>query len=175
MRGAASRQNRLILAYAAHFTIPGNQKVLHLRARIWKLITLLRTVFVVLKLSGDSLHHARVPDGKQQRTLLPAIAIAARKRLGSTPGAMTNWGNDQLRLGFVGGRGIGRYSMGTATDLLAAPSLATIAIPVRALATDVNVILTTRRNPVINLNFFVPFVFISPAIRFQSWLIGSAI
>ena len=49
------------------------QEVLQLRAQLQKVNALLRVVLVVLKLSGYSLNHARVPDGKQKRMLLRAI------------------------------------------------------------------------------------------------------
>ncbi len=49
------------------------QEVLQLRTRLLKLSALLRVVLVVLKLSGYSLNHARVPDGKEKRLLLRAI------------------------------------------------------------------------------------------------------
>ena len=49
------------------------QEVLQLRARFRKLLALLRVVLVVLKLSGYSLNHARLPDKKQKRLLLRAI------------------------------------------------------------------------------------------------------
>ncbi|MDB4506297.1 hypothetical protein N9087_01265 [bacterium] len=49
------------------------QEVLQLRARLRKLLALLRVVLVVLKLSGYSLNHARLPDEKQNRLLLRAI------------------------------------------------------------------------------------------------------
>ncbi|MDA7914706.1 hypothetical protein N9B98_00405 [bacterium] len=42
------------------------QEVLQLRALLRKLLALLRVVLVVLKLSGYSLNHARLPDEKQK-------------------------------------------------------------------------------------------------------------
>ncbi len=44
-----------------------------LRARLQKLNALLRVMIAVLKLSGYSLNHERVPDGTQTRHLLRAI------------------------------------------------------------------------------------------------------
>ena len=49
------------------------KKILQLEARLRKLNALLRVVIAVLKLSGYSLNHERVPDGKQKRHLLRAI------------------------------------------------------------------------------------------------------
>ena len=49
------------------------KEVLQLRARLQKLNALLRVMIAVLKLSGYSLNHERVPDGKQKRHLLRAI------------------------------------------------------------------------------------------------------
>jgi transposase InsO family protein len=49
------------------------KEILQLEARLRKLNALLRVVIAVLKLSGYSLNHERVPDGKQKRHLLRAI------------------------------------------------------------------------------------------------------
>ena len=49
------------------------KEVMRLRARLQKLNALLRVMIAVLKLSGYSLNHERVPDGKQKRHLLRAI------------------------------------------------------------------------------------------------------
>ena len=49
------------------------KKILQLEARLRKLNALLRVVIAVLKLSGYSLNHERVPDGKQKCHLLRAI------------------------------------------------------------------------------------------------------
>jgi putative transposase len=49
------------------------KEVMRLRARLQKLNALLRVMIAVLRLSGYSLNHERVPDGKQKRHLLRAI------------------------------------------------------------------------------------------------------
>ena len=49
------------------------QEVLVLRKRVERLITLLRLVVVLLKVSGFSLTSARIPDGARKRTLLRVI------------------------------------------------------------------------------------------------------
>ncbi|MDE0866910.1 MAG: hypothetical protein OSA98_24285, partial [Rubripirellula sp.] len=49
------------------------EEVIRLQSRVQKLIAMLRVVLAVLKLSGYSLNHERVPDGKQKRKLLRAI------------------------------------------------------------------------------------------------------
>ena len=49
------------------------KEIMRLRARLQKLNALLRVMIAVLKLSGYSLNHERVPDGKQKRHLLRAI------------------------------------------------------------------------------------------------------
>ncbi len=49
------------------------EEVIRLQTRVQKLIAILRVVLAVLKLSGYSLNHERVPDGKQKRKLLRAI------------------------------------------------------------------------------------------------------
>ena len=49
------------------------KEVLQLRAQLEKLHALLRVVIAVLKLSGYSLNHERVPDGKMKRQLLRTI------------------------------------------------------------------------------------------------------
>ncbi len=54
-------------------TISGQQALLQLRARMQTLTTLPRVLLVVFKLSGYSLNHSRLPDGKGKRLLLRAI------------------------------------------------------------------------------------------------------
>ena len=49
------------------------KEIMRLRAGLQKLNALLRVMIAVLKLSGYSLNHERVPDGKQKRHLLRAI------------------------------------------------------------------------------------------------------
>jgi len=49
------------------------KEVMRLRARLQKLNALLRVMIAVLKLSGYSLNHERVPVGKHKRQLLRAI------------------------------------------------------------------------------------------------------
>jgi hypothetical protein len=49
------------------------QEVLQLRARLQKLIALLRVLFVVFRMSGYSLNQARLPNGSHKRALLRAI------------------------------------------------------------------------------------------------------
>ena len=49
------------------------EEVRRLQSRVQKLNALLRVMITVLKLSGYSLNHERVPDGKQKRHLLRAI------------------------------------------------------------------------------------------------------
>jgi hypothetical protein len=67
------------------------QEVLYLRARIRKLIALRRVVLVVLKLSGYSLNHARVPDEmgrKVQNQVGDAVAYLGKLR-GNIRGKLT--------------------------------------------------------------------------------------
>ena len=52
------------------------QEVLVLRARVERLVALLRLVVVLLKVSGFSLAHARLPDGAKKISLLRVIERA---------------------------------------------------------------------------------------------------
>ncbi len=49
------------------------QEVLQMRRRVERLVTLLRLIVVLLKVSGFSLAHARIPEGTRKRALLQTI------------------------------------------------------------------------------------------------------
>jgi len=49
------------------------QEVLRMRRRVERLVTLLRLIVVLLKVSGFSLAHARIPEGTRKRALLQII------------------------------------------------------------------------------------------------------
>ncbi len=66
--------NEVISIDVVQFDEIGLQReVMRLRARLQKLNALLRVMIAVLKLSGYSLNHERVPVGKHKRQLLRAI------------------------------------------------------------------------------------------------------
>ena len=61
-------------------------EVLQLRCRVQKLAALLRLVLAVLRASGFTLSHERLPDGRDKRRILCAIEQSADARAVAGPG-----------------------------------------------------------------------------------------